>query len=146
MAQLKKILLVVGDEDLRKALTEQLMLSEDFKVSEGPNGAQAIEKVHQQSFDLIVLDVGLPDTDGRELCRLMREHGVKSPMLMLTGSDTDASKVLGLDAGTNDYITKPFKFPVLLARSAHSSDKMSNLRMLSSDLDPTCLILPVSYC
>ena len=116
MAQLKKILLVVGDEDLRKALTEQLMLSEDFKVSEGPDGAQAIEKVNQQSFDLIILDVGLPDTDGRELCRLMREHGVKSPMLMLTGSDTDASKVLGLDAGTNDYITKPFKFPVLLAR------------------------------
>ncbi len=116
MAQLKKILLVVGDEDLRKALTEQLMLSEDFKVSEGPDGAQAIEKVNQQSFDLIILDVGLPDTDGRELCRLMREHGVNSPMLMLTGSDADASKVLGLDAGTNDYITKPFKFPVLLAR------------------------------
>ena len=116
MAQLKKILLVVGDEDLRKALTEQLVLSEDFKVSEGPDGAQAIERVNQQSFDLIILDVGLPDTDGRELCRLMREHGVKSPMLMLTGSDTDASKVLGLDAGTNDYITKPFKFPVLLAR------------------------------
>lgn len=116
MAQLKKILLVVGDEDLRKALTEQLMLSEDFKVSEGPDGAQAIEKVNQQSFDLIILDVGLPDTDGRELCRLMREHGVNSPMLMLTGSDADASKVLGLDAGINDYITKPFKFPVLLAR------------------------------
>ena len=116
MAQLKKILLVVGDEDLRKALTEQLMLSEDFKVSEGPDGAQAIERVNQQSFDLIILDVGLPDTDGRELCRLMREHGVNSPMLMLTGSDADASKVLGLDAGTNDYITKPFKFPVLLAR------------------------------
>ena len=116
MAQLKKILLVVGDEDLLKALTEQLVLSEDFKVSEGPDGAQAIEKVNQQSFDLIILDVGLPDTDGRELCRLMREHGVNSPMLMLTGSDADASKVLGLDAGTNDYITKPFKFPVLLAR------------------------------
>ena len=116
MAQLKKILLVVDDEDLRETLTEQLMLSEDFKVSEGTDGAQAIEKVNQQSFDLIILDVGLPVTDGRELFRLIREHGVKSPMLMLTESDTDASKVLGLNAGTNDYITKPFKFPVLLAR------------------------------
>ena len=116
MAQLKKILLVVDDEDLSKALTEQLMLSEDIKVYEGIGGEQAIEKANQQSFDLIILDVGLPDTDGRGLCRLMREHGVKSPMLMLTGSDSDASKVLGLDAGTNDYITKPFKFPVLLAR------------------------------
>ena len=116
MAQLKKILLVVDDEDLRETLTEQLMLSEDFKVSEGTDGTQAIEKVNQQSFDLIILDVGLPVTDGRELFRLIREHGVKSPMLMLTESDTDASKVLGLNAGTNDYITKPFKFPVLLAR------------------------------
>ena len=116
MAQLKKILLVVDDEDLRETLTEQLMLSEDLKVSEGTDGAQAIEKVNQQSFDLIILDVGLPVTDGRELFRLIREHAVKSPMLMLTESDTDASKVLGLNAGTNDYITKPFKFPVLLAR------------------------------
>ena len=116
MAQLKKILLVVDDEDLRETLTEQLMLSEDFKVSEGTDGAQAIEKVNQQSFDLIILDVGLPVTDGREFFRLIREHGVKSPMLMLTESDTDASKFLGLNAGTNDYITKPFKFPVLLAR------------------------------
>jgi DNA-binding response OmpR family regulator len=116
MAQLKKILLVVDDEDLRETLTEQLMLSEDFKVSEGTDGAQAIEKVNQQSFDLIILDVGLPATDGHELFRLIREHGVKSPMLVLTESDTDASKVLGINAGTNDYITKPFKFPVLLAR------------------------------
>ena len=116
MPQLKKILLVVYDEELRKALTEQLLLSGDFKVSEGTDGAQAIEKVDQQSFDLIILDVGLPATDGHELFRLIREHGVKSPMLVLTESDTDASKVLGLNAGTNDYITKPFKFPVLLAR------------------------------
>jgi DNA-binding response OmpR family regulator len=116
MPQLKKILLVVYDEELRKALTEQLLLSEDFKVSEGTDGAQAIEKVNQQSFDLIILDVGLPATDGHELFRLIREHGVKSPMLVLTESDTDASKVLGINAGTNDYITKPFKFPVLLAR------------------------------
>ena len=58
MAQLKKILLVVDDEDLRKALTEQLMLSKDLKVSEGTNGAQAMEKLNQQSFDLIILDVG----------------------------------------------------------------------------------------
>ena len=64
----------------------------------------------------MVLDVGLPDTDGRELCRLIRKQGVKCPIVMLTGHDTDSDTILGLDAGANDYITKPFKFPVLLAR------------------------------
>ena len=66
--------------------------------------------------DLVILDVGLPDTDGRELCKLMRKQGVKCPVLMLTGHDSDADTILGLDAGANDYVTKPFKFPVLLAR------------------------------
>ena len=54
--------------------------------------------------------------DGRELCALMRKNGMKSPILMLTGHDTDADTILGLNSGANDYVTKPFKFPVLLAR------------------------------
>ena len=66
--------------------------------------------------DLIILDVGLPDMDGREVCRLMRKSGVKCPILMLTGHTTDADTILGLDAGANDYVAKPFKFAVLLAR------------------------------
>jgi DNA-binding response OmpR family regulator len=70
----------------------------------------------QGQFDLILLDVGLPDMDGRELCRVMRKSGVKAPIVMLTGHDTDSDTILGLDAGANDYVTKPFKFPVLLAR------------------------------
>ena len=60
--------------------------------------------------------MGLPATDGRELCRLIRKQGVKCPIVMLTGHDTDSDTILGLDAGANDYITKPFKFLVLLAR------------------------------
>ena len=116
MAQLKKILLIDDDEDLREALSEQLLMTEDFDVYEGSNGAEALEKVKQQSYDLLVLDVGLPTTDGRELCRLIRKQGVKCPIVMLTDHDTDSNTILGLDAGANDYITKPFKFPVLLAR------------------------------
>ncbi|MBT4895393.1 MAG: response regulator transcription factor [Rhodobacteraceae bacterium] len=116
MAQLNKILLVDDDEDLREALSEQLLMTEDFDVYEGSSSAEALEKIKQQSYDLMVLDVGLPDTDGRELCRLIRKQGVKCPILMLTGHDTDSDTILGLDAGANDYITKPFKFPVLLAR------------------------------
>ena len=116
MAQLKKVLLIDDDEDLREALSEQLLMTEDFDVHEGASGAEALEKVKQHSYDLLVLDVGLPDTDGRELCRLIRKQGVKCPILMLTGHDTDSDTILGLDAGANDYITKPFKFHVLLAR------------------------------
>ena len=116
MAQLKKILLIDDDEDLREALSEQLIMTEDFDVFEGGNGAEAMEKAKEQIYDLVILDVGLPDTDGRELCRVMRKQGVKSPILMLTGHDSDADTILGLDAGANDYVTKPFKFPVLLAR------------------------------
>ena len=116
MAQLKKVLLIDDDEDLREALSEQLLMTGDFDVHEGASGVEALEKVKQHSYDLLVLDVGLPDTDGRELCRLIRKQGVKCPILMLTGHDTDSDTILGLDAGANDYITKPFKFPVLLAR------------------------------
>ena len=116
MAQLKKILLVDDEDDLRDALAEQLIITEDFDVFEAENGHNAMKRAKEQLYDLVILDVGLPDTDGRELCRLMRKQGVKCPVLMLTGHDSDADTILGLDAGANDYVTKPFKFPVLLAR------------------------------
>ncbi|MEM6307379.1 MAG: response regulator transcription factor [Pseudomonadota bacterium] len=116
MAQLKKILLIDDDEDLRDALSEQLIMTEEFDVFEGADGMEAIQKAKEDIYDLVILDVGLPDTDGRELCRLLREQGVKCPVVMLTGHDSDADTILGLDAGANDYVTKPFKFPVLLAR------------------------------
>lgn len=116
MANLKKILLVDDDEDLRAALAEQLVLTDDFDVYEAGDGHEAIEKVKGAIYDLVILDVGLPDTDGRELCKRMRKLGVKCPVLMLTGHDSDADTILGLDAGANDYVAKPFKFPVLLAR------------------------------
>jgi DNA-binding response OmpR family regulator len=116
MGQLKKILLVDDDDDLREALSEQLVMTEDFDVFEATNGSEAMAKAKDAIYDLIILDVGLPDTDGRELCRLMRKQGVKAPIMMLTAHDGDADTILGLDAGANDYVSKPFKFPVLLAR------------------------------
>jgi DNA-binding response OmpR family regulator len=116
MSMLRKILLVDDDDDLREALSEQLVMTEDFDVFEARTGAEAMEKAKARSYDLVILDVGLPDTDGRELCKRMRKGGVKCPILMLTGHDSDADTILGLDAGANDYVTKPFKFPVLLAR------------------------------
>jgi DNA-binding response OmpR family regulator len=116
MSKVNRILLVDDDDDLREALSEQLVMTEDFDVFESDCGAAAMEQVKVAQFDLAILDVGLPDTDGRELCKRMRKAGVKCPILMLTGHDTDSDTILGLDAGANDYVTKPFKFPVLLAR------------------------------
>lgn len=116
MSNVKKILMVDDDDDLREALADQLVLTEDFDVFEAENGASGLEKAKEALYDLVLLDVGLPDMDGRELCRLMRKQGVKCPIVMLTGHDTDADTILGLDAGANDYVSKPFKFPVLLAR------------------------------
>lgn len=116
MSGLKKILLVDDDDDLREALSEQLVMTEEFDVFEAADGHQGLKRAREATYDLVILDVGLPDTDGRELCRIMRKQGVKCPVLMLTGHDSDADTILGLDAGANDYITKPFRFPVLLAR------------------------------
>ncbi|SES72885.1 response regulator transcription factor [Oceanicella actignis] len=116
MAALKKILLVDDDADLREALADQLVLTEDFDVFEAETGAAGLTRAREQIHDLVILDVGLPDMDGREVCRLMRKQGVKSPIIMLTGHATDADAILGLDSGANDYVAKPFRFPVLLAR------------------------------
>lgn len=116
MTALKKILLVDDDPDLREALADQLILTEEFDVFEAETGAHGITRAKGQLHDLVILDVGLPDMDGREVCRLMRKGSVRCPIIMLTGHDSESDTILGLDAGANDYVTKPFKFPVLLAR------------------------------
>ena len=107
----KKILLVDDDEALRESLAEQLQLHEEFETAK-----EGLDRLVGEYFDVVLLDVGLPDMDGREACRLMRRNGVKSPIIMLTASDTDADTILGLDAGANDYVMKPFRLGVLLAR------------------------------
>ncbi|MDH5747913.1 MAG: response regulator transcription factor [Rhodospirillales bacterium] len=112
----KTVLIVDDDRTLLDMLGEQLQLHEEFTPVGAETGAQALEMTKTDHFDVIILDVGLPDMDGREVCRLMRRVGIKSPIIMLTGADTDADTILGLDAGANDYITKPFRLGVLLAR------------------------------
>jgi len=116
MATGKQVLIVDDDAPLLEILSEQLQLHEEFTTATAASGAEALELVKGDYYDVVILDVGLPDMDGREACRLMRRAGVKSPIIMLTGADTDADTILGLDAGANDYITKPFKLGVLLAR------------------------------
>lgn len=116
MSGTKKILIVDDDETLRSTLSEQLALHEEFETDEAATGAEGLEKSKTSHVDLVLLDVGLPDFDGREVCRLMRKAGVKCPIIMLTGHDSEADTILGLDAGANDYVAKPFRFGILLAR------------------------------
>src|SRR6187200_18259 len=116
MSTARKILIVDDDEDLRESLKDQLALHDEFEVFTAGTASKGIEVAKSEHLDLVMLDVGLPDMDGREACKLLRKNGFKSPIVMLTGNDSDADMILGLDSGANDYITKPFKFAVLLAR------------------------------
>lgn len=116
MAQVRKLLLVDDDDDLRSSLAEQLTLHEEFTILQAATGVEAVATARTQAPDLILLDVGLPDMDGREAVKLLRREGYSNPIIMVTGHTSDADTVLGLESGANDYISKPFKFNVLLAR------------------------------
>jgi len=112
----RRILIVDDDVALRQSLMEQLELNGEFTSVECGDAARTLEVVAKDRFDAILLDVGLPDMDGRELCRLLRRAGVQVPIVMLTGADSEADTVRGLDSGADDYVTKPFRLGELLAR------------------------------
>jgi DNA-binding response OmpR family regulator len=116
MSTARTILLVDDDEELRESLKDQLALHDEFDIHTAGTASQGIDIAKKERLDLVILDVGLPDMDGREACKILRKSGFKSPIIMLTGNTADSDVVLGLDAGANDYVTKPFKFAVLLAR------------------------------
>ncbi|MFO1112846.1 MAG: response regulator transcription factor [Rhodospirillales bacterium] len=116
MTAARRVLLVDDDETLLEMLSEQLRMHEEFATATAVTAAKAIEVASAEHFDVIILDVGLPDMDGREACRLMRQNGVKCPIIMLTGADTESDTILGLEAGANDYITKPFRLGIFAAR------------------------------
>jgi len=112
----RTILLIDDDDELREVLVEQLSLYEEFDVLQESTATKGVQSARGAMIDLVVMDVGLPDMDGREAVKMLRKGGFKAPIIMLTGHDTDSDTILGLEAGANDYVTKPFKFAVLLAR------------------------------
>jgi DNA-binding response OmpR family regulator len=116
MSNVRRILIVEDDSELRDALVEQLALHEEFEAVAAENGTKGVQAAKTGQIDLVIMDVGLPDIDGREAVRILRKGGFKSPILLLTGHDTDSDTILGLESGANDYVTKPFRFAVLLAR------------------------------
>ncbi|WP_349436241.1 response regulator transcription factor [Pararhizobium sp. A13] len=135
----RTILLVDDDNDLRETLTEQLSLYEEFTILQEPTAAKGIHAARNQQIALLVMDVGLPDMDGREAVKLLRKGGFKAPIIMLTGHDTDSDTILGLEAGANDYVTKPFRFAVLLARIR------AQLRQHEQSEDATFTVGPYTF-
>src|SRR6476620_8965014 len=105
----RTILIVDDDDDLRGTLVEQLALYEEFDVLQEATAAKGVTAARGGLIDLLVMD-------GREAVKILRKGGYKAPIIMLTGHDTDSDTILGLEAGANDYVTKPFRFAVLLAR------------------------------
>ncbi|PKQ07232.1 MAG: DNA-binding response regulator [Alphaproteobacteria bacterium HGW-Alphaproteobacteria-11] len=116
MNTIRKILIVDDDAEFRKTLSETLDLHDEFRCESVETATAAIGRVKAERFDLVLLDVSLPDMDGREVCRLMRRERVSAPIVMLTGAGGDADTILGLEAGADDYVVKPIRFGVLLAR------------------------------
>jgi len=112
----RRVLIVDDDTELRRSLADQLTPYREFDIAEAGTGAEAVEKAKQDHTDLVLLDIGLPDMDGREAVRMLRAEGFKAPIIMLTGHVSDSDQILGLESGANDYVTKPFRFSVLLAR------------------------------
>ncbi len=116
MTKPKTLLIVDDDPDLREVLADQLQLQQEFEVIQAKSGAEGLEAVKRDHVDLVLLDVGLPDGDGRQVCQQMRTGGLKAPIIMLTGADSESDTIQGLDAGASDYVTKPFRLGVLIAR------------------------------
>ncbi len=111
----RRILLVEDERGLVMTLTDRLS-KEGYAVESAGDGASGFKRATTESYDLLILDVMLPHSSGLDLCRDLRQHGLKSPILMLTAKSQVVDKVVGLKLGADDYLTKPFEMMELLAR------------------------------
>ncbi len=115
LPQKPRVLIVEDDKSIRDALRYNL-IAENYSVSLEENGIDALDTILQNPFDLILLDIMLPNLDGMEICKRVRYENINTPIIMITARDTDIDKVLGLELGADDYVSKPFSMPELLAR------------------------------
>ena len=116
MSEGKRILIIDDDETLSEMLCEQLSAMGGYTCVAARSGEEGLDLVAASYFDVIILDVQMPGMNGHEVCRELRSRGVMAPVVMLTVDDSDKATISGLDAGATDYVTKPFKLGVLLAR------------------------------
>ena len=124
---------------MRETLKEQFTLHDEFAITDAATASAGLKQLRSEMVDLVLLDVRLPDMDGRETCKQMRKSGYRGPIVMLTAQDTEADTILGLDSGANDYIAKPFRFGVLLARIR------AQLRQHEQSEDAVFVIGPYSF-
>jgi DNA-binding response OmpR family regulator len=146
MAQPKTILIIDDDDDLRESLREQLEQQSEFATLGAATAAEGLKAAIEGRPDLVLLDLDLPDRNGREVCQELRNSGVTAPVIMLTAADGEAETVMGLEAGASDYITKPFWFTVLLARvraqlRAHEQSEEVVLRVGPYEFHPAARVL-----
>jgi len=139
MAVKKRVLLVDDDETLRGELVAQFALYDEFETVDVGSGTEGLNMAKEQTFDMIILDVDMPDMQGTDVAQLIRTAGISTPIVMLTGNTGEASEILGLNSGANDYVTKPFRFGVLLARLR------AHLRTFEQSEDAVFNIGPYSF-
>jgi DNA-binding response OmpR family regulator len=141
MASERPVLIVDDDQALRETLVEQFAVDSEFIAAEAACIAEAdtLLALPESRFDAVILDVGLPDGDGRDYCVRLRGEGHRMPIIMLTGSAGENDVVRGLDSGANDYISKPFRLAELLARLR------AQLRSFESSEDAVFAIGPYTF-
>lgn len=146
MPSAKPVLLVDDDKMLRSSLAEQLASEGAYEIVEAGSCEEARARAGESLYEFIILDVGLPDGDGRALCRWLRDSGVTAPIILLTAADTDSDTIEGLKSGANDYVTKPFRFAVLMARvhahlRSHSQNEEAVYRIGPYTFRPSAKVL-----
>ena len=109
------VLLIEDDSELRTVVGRGLS-EEGFRVETAATGADSLDRMRSMEPDVLVVDIGLPDTDGRDLCQALRARGFRAPVLFLTARDALVDRIAGFDAGGDDYLAKPFAFVELVAR------------------------------
>ena len=112
----RSILIVENDEGLGETLFEQLSRYEEFRILRVSSASNGIRIARGRVIDLVIIDTGLPDLDGREMVKILRKDDFRAPIILLTITSSDADTILGLEAGASDCVTRPFRFAALLAR------------------------------
>lgn len=128
-----QVLLVEDNTLLANAIVRALK-SAGFSINHVDRGDQALSAIKTSQPDIVVLDLGLPDTDGLEVLKSARKFGFSNPVLILTARDATSDKVLGLDAGADDYLAKPFEIDELLARLRALERRLSNVKSHSIEI------------
>ncbi|HEX9974618.1 MAG TPA: response regulator transcription factor [bacterium] len=136
-----KILIVEDDENIRMALEDDLSL-EGYLVQSAADGVEGLRMAKDQSFDLIILDLMLPRLDGIEVCKELRKANILTPIIMLTAKSQELDKIIGLEIGADDYVTKPFsprelqaRIKAILRRSQLQQPELTNFRFGDFEVD-----------